>query len=225
MPKVNVKQVLELSSKLFGGVDWDQFKHGEIQELIETRRLSVAHFEEFIRQGGRVPLEDIPVKVSKSWTVLFGNVSWEEMVAEARAFGLRSNIKSSPLYDSYVKVDTLLKPKDLILKPKVQVHLIEISNKERKVLASRMFELFKLLNMYPSTVPEAFAMINDFGPELPKDLVLLNASRKETSGRVNDLLLQKEAGKNKYHFSVIGGDQDDDDYLHDHLYYLATSYD
>lgn len=224
MKPVNTKQILELSSKLFGRVVWDNFSAEEIQKLIDSSRLSAVHFEEFIRQGGRMSLEAAPIKVLKSWTITFGpDCTWEDAVRTAKEdVGGNSNILSG-FYDGMVLTDTILKPKNFTMRSKVKVHMFEVTEKEG-VSSSRMLELLELSNMYPSTIPEVFAVLNSFAPKLPKDTVLINASKNEIHQDVKNMLISQK-GLGQYEFSVIGGDIEDSGYWCGHLHYFATSYD
>ncbi len=223
---IEPRHVLELQAKLGGQVNWSEFKPTDIQPIIESPRLSGVHFEEFIRQGGRMSLEGIPIKVLKSWTITPGpTLTWETWVRFAKEDVGNSTILSGS-YDGMVLSDTLLKPKNFTMKPKVQVHMLEVTRKEG-VLTKRMLELFELLNMYPSTVPEVFTVLNSFAPELPKGAVLLNACKNEIYQNVKNMLIEAQEGeqRRRYRFSVIGGDVEDLGCWHDHMYYFATSYD
>lgn len=212
---IEPRHVLELQAKLGGKVNWNKFSPSNIQGVIETPRLSGAHFEEFLRQGGRVSLDYLPIKIAGTYAIKHETGSWEDMTREAPF--LAETVDVGHGYGIYGRGFEYIKPRDWQPKGPREIVIFEIRGNE-PISQQRLLECFALFDTYPVTVPELLnllwqeRLVLADGKEdgIRMGLVALNAVENNTYKNISNIrITQPDINKFKYKFEPIGGDIED----------------
>ncbi len=227
---IEPRHVLELQAKLGGQVRWPKFTLADIQPIIESPVLSGAHFEEFLRNGGRVSLNEIPLRIVEEQTITMSSGAWTQQVSVVKQVVERGDFLEQSSHGGMVRGSTLLAPEHWRQRRQVQMVILEVvpeyaeeMYKHAVVERKRVLQLLQLMDMYSSTLPEAIFFLMHQTSALKKPVVILNASRNDTYKNVSDAEFSwTDAGK--YKFGPIGGDVDDPGVCGDHNFYLATRY-
>ena len=195
MEQENVKQALELMFQLGSHVDWNDLHKNRRQQMIDSPRLTGAHFREFLRCGGRMPLNDSPIRCVSSIPTNLHSDSWEAAVSRARyLLGGKSLITSK--YPESTMMDNLRKPKGWKPRKEVKILRFEVADDSegqgRSLEQSRILQLFELENAYSSPAPEVFALLASRTHMCKKPCVLFNAFAYEEDGHTfaGDMLIR-----------------------------------
>ncbi len=229
--KVKPAQAINLMGRLGGAVRWGDFEVKDVQKIIETPRLSGRHFEEFMRQGGRMSLENIPICILEERTVGLRSGDWSDQVHYVEQVIETDLLFSRSSHHVLVRGSVLLAPEDWRQRREAKVVVLEIIPEyagdidgHSVVRRYRMLELMELLDLYPSTFPEAVAFFEQV-PTTHKPVVILNAW-KNIYKEVGDVVFtsKQTAGRPVYEFGPIDGRVNDPEACGGHHYYLATRY-
>lgn len=218
-PTVNIGQVMDLLSKLGGQVSWDEYQKQDLQKIIDSAVLSGAHFREFIRRGGRMPLDWIPLQCIASREINIAQGSWEETKTTASdLIGIGAN-------QFCWNTNSLLMPcKPEHWKPRSTVIVSLLKLTDGVVHKERLLDFFNLLNVHPSTFLEAFAAIRGWQDKkvFDKGVFVLNAQCASSGGSDDVSITPSWLTHKRYHEVSVCGDIDDMDHFGNHQYFMVT---
>ena len=214
-----IGQVMDLMSKLGGQVSWSEYQKRDLQKIIDSVVLSGAHFREFIRRGGRIPLDWVPLEVVASREINVAVGTWEESV------GLSLDLIGIGPNQFCWNTSSALKPrKPEYWKPRSTVNVSLLKLTDKVVHKERLLEFFCLLNVHPSTLLETFVSVRGWEDKnvFDKGVFVLDA-QSASEGRADDIHITPSwIGQKRYHEVSVCGDIDDCGHFGDHQYFMVT---
>lgn len=181
--------------------------------------LSGAHFREFIRRGGRIPLDWIPLQWIASQSVNIALSAWEETeVLSRELIGERPDCFCWKDFSSFKP----RKPEHWKPCSTVEVSLLKLTDKI--VNKERLMDFFNLLSVRPSTIFEAFVAVRGWQDKsvFDKGVFVLNA-QTAYSGAPDDVSIDPSwLSQKSYHEVAVCGDFEDFGNFGNHKYFMVT---